>query len=171
MKNNSQNPTKSPAIAERRRKQAFALRSTGLTWAAVGEAMGISATAAQLLVHRHDAPPPRRAGMPLRSLRARDVRRVHRQALAVQMQSQGKMLSQISEALKTSNAVASRLLNGGRSERHAQALALLQAREQKRDETKAALALHRAGCTWVVVEERMGRAAVIRARKIRSEVA
>ncbi|WP_369927594.1 hypothetical protein [Xanthomonas sp. NCPPB 2632] len=169
VKSNDKNPTRSPAVAARRRRKAFALRLSGLTWAAVGEVMGISGTAAQLLAHRHTqktgtALPERRAAS-RSSLSTRDRHRLNRQATAVRMQDAGESLRAIALVLSTSPAVASRLINEGRSARHAEALELLPGQDEGRLNAAAASALHRAGRTWREVEERMGKQAVARARR------
>jgi transposase len=162
LKNLDQNPTRSPAIAARRRKKAFALRLKGLTWAAVGETMGISGTAAQLLAHRHTektgAALPERRLASRSSLSTRDQHRRARQGAALRMQGEGKSLKAIARALSTSPAVASRLVNEARSHR-------LREREERELNAAAAKALHRAGLTWAAVEERMGKQAVGRARR------
>jgi hypothetical protein len=168
-KKQDKNPTRSPAIAARRRQKAFSLRLKGLTWAAVGESMGISGTAAQLLAHRHTqktgtALPERRAGS-RSSISTRDRHRLKRQATAVRMQDAGESLRAIALVLSTSPAVASRLINEGRTPRHAEALELLPGQDEGRLNAAAALALHRAGLTWRDVEERMGKQAVARARR------
>jgi orotate phosphoribosyltransferase-like protein len=162
LKKQDQNPTRSPAIAARRRKKAFALRLKGLTWAAVGESMGISGTAAQLLAHRHTqktgAELPERRVASRSSLSTRDRHRLNRQSTAVRMRDAGESLSAIADALSTSPAVASRLVNEARSHR-------LREREERELNAAAATALHRAGLTWSAVEERMGKQAVARARR------
>ena len=165
---NSQNPTKSPLVAARRRQQAFALRTSGMAWSAVGEHMGITATAAQLLALRHvratgEVIP---SALPTRMDLTRAAReRLDRQSQAVRLHADGHPLVDIAAALSTSPSVASRLLRAGSGERHREARRLLQAREDRRLNAQAAQALHRAGLTWGAVAERLGRAAVYRARR------